>query len=461
MRGYRHGSGQDRDAHELDTGDLERIIGRLTNLHHFTWDVNRDIPNCLLSKLEQQWPKAYLSIGDHDRAMTDFRALTSPLTQSMNFCILNHTATITATDQLEQYSKLPELRDILLKVPQLRKLNIKFVYNWIPRHVEWVGPLAHPRLLNFPLKSSDRLPTLTDLTFSGPPETYEFNLEHCQLLRHCVDFSHIRRLDFGISCPQFFFEEIGPHLRNLRSLTMGIRTGNRRYTHWPQGPLTCNNFDTIYHFLDYKPVLDVPALDELRITNFNAAPASDFINIFETQSSLRVFSYHASLNRPRKLEYALSINQLREIQDRFGDLSHLELDLPLLGGKWPLRHAKAVSRFNHLTTLILFIELGADASDFAGEFHQDSMGSVPFPPINAKLARQVTIDLFKSFFTHDAYARLQNLEVRFLHQRIEDRGQKFDTECPVKIRRAIRDDAPSPLEGGFTIECKDRWTTGY
>ncbi|KAL8947811.1 MAG: hypothetical protein Q9222_005950, partial [Ikaeria aurantiellina] len=316
MRAYRFGSNHDHDRDEIDSDDLEKILGRLSNLHHFTWDVNRDIPTSVILRLEQHWPDVHLSIGDHDRATTDFRALTSPLLQSMSFCILNHTATTTATHQLEQYSKLPELRDILLKVPNLRKLDIKFVYNWIPRRVNWSGHLANPRLLNLPLEPLDRLPTLTDLTFSGPPETYEFTLEHY----------------LGFSCPQFFFEEIGPQLENLESLTMGIRIGNRRYTHWPQGPLTCSDMSTVYRFLE-----QVPYLHELRITDLGVAPAYHAPFILETQTSLQVLSYHASLDRSgrkRRDPYTLTTAGLLALKSRFVDLSHLEIDLPLSDGKW-------------------------------------------------------------------------------------------------------------------------------
>lgn len=85
--------------------------------------------------------------------------------------------------KLEQNSKLPKLKENLLNAPNLRSLDIKFKYNWMPPEVTWLGITATPRLLNLPLNSTDRLPTLQELTFSGPPETYEFDRPRCQLLR--------------------------------------------------------------------------------------------------------------------------------------------------------------------------------------------------------------------------------------------------------------------------------------
>ena len=38
-----------------------------------------------------------------------------------------------------------------------------------------------------------------------------------------------------------------------------------------------------------------------------------------------------------------------------------------------------------------------------------------------------------------------------------DRGQKYEVEKSVKIRPVVRDDAPSPLDGGLAVEARRRW----
>lgn len=83
------------------------------------------------------------------------------------------------------------------------------------------------------------------------------------------------------------------------------------------------------------------------------------------------------------------------------------------------------------------------------------------PPLNNLKARDTAINLFKSFFIHNEYAYLTELEICFKHQRQEDRGQRFEVEIPVKIKRMVRDDAPSPLEGGFTVGTRTRWPRGW
>ncbi|KAL8976447.1 MAG: hypothetical protein Q9205_007545, partial [Flavoplaca limonia] len=311
-------------------GDLVAVIERLHRLLAFRWNVKRPIPEAIIAKLEHRWPDAILSVGAHNHPTIDTRSLYSPLLRSLSFCILNHTATVTATSQLEQYSKLPELREILLRSSNLQKLDIKFEYNWLDRKAVWTGITARPHVLNLPLQPSDRLPSLQELTFSGPPETYEFTREHCRLWKQCMDWSHLRRLDLGISCPQYFFEEIGSCLTNLRSLAMGIRIGDRYFTHWAQGPLTSNNINVVTNFITC-----IPMLQELSLTNFVSGESDLFQSIRTKCTSLRKLYYHASINRHDHLVkpyilYPVLVATISELLE----LRQLTFDFPLLDGHW-------------------------------------------------------------------------------------------------------------------------------
>ena len=186
---------------EFDEVSLETIIGRLSRLRSFRYpfcfpslwhfmvlfanrfqlEYQHPYTRTCDNILEQRWPDVELRVGNYDRPELDTRLLSSPLLQSLSFCVLNHTTTLVATDQLAQYSYFSELREMLQKAPNLKELDIKFQYNWRRRRVDWSGKTT--RALNLPLESSDRLPSLHKLSFSGPPETYEFSLEHCQLLK--------------------------------------------------------------------------------------------------------------------------------------------------------------------------------------------------------------------------------------------------------------------------------------
>ncbi|KAL8696302.1 MAG: hypothetical protein Q9224_002865 [Gallowayella concinna] len=407
----------------------------------------------MIAKLEQHWPGVKLSVGSHNNPNTDTRLLCSPLLHSLSFCILNHTATVVATDQLGQYSKLPELREVLLRSPNLRKLDIKFEYNWMGRRVHWSGITAEPHVLNLPLQPSDRLPPLRELTFSGPPETYEFDLKHCRLWKQCMDWSQLRRLDLGISCPQNFFEVFGGNLPSLKALTMGMRVGDRNYTHWPYGPLTCDNPSRIKNFIQ-----SLPPLLELNLTDLDLLVELFNFEIPGYHRSLRKLYYHASINRSdRSRHYTWSESHLLALRDRCRDITDLTIDLPLVKGTLSREHVRAVTLFDRLDTLKVFVELNYRASDFSPQYYRDVDGSGPMPPLDLKVARGAAVFLFKSFFVNNPYAHLRSLEICFLRQRLEDRGQKFDNENSIKITRLERDDAPGPLDGGYIIEGSGNW----
>ena len=262
--------------------------------------------------------------------------VSSPLLHSLRYPIHNYTATVVATDQLAQYSRLPELKNILLTSTNVRRLDIEFNYNWIEQGTQWRKISATPHPLQLPLTPSDRLPTLNELSFSGPPETYEFDFAHCQLFRQCMDWSHLTRLDIGISCPQHFFQQIGPSLCSLRSLTMGIRTGNRSWLHWRQGPLTCENLEPVQEFLK-----SVPGLQELRILDMCHAAKTIAPVILNSHKSLQTFSYISSMHRnwhrpmnAEKLPYTWTQHQLYDLCQQNPDLFALEINFPLEDGHW-------------------------------------------------------------------------------------------------------------------------------
>ncbi|KAL8889627.1 MAG: hypothetical protein Q9215_003135 [Flavoplaca cf. flavocitrina] len=358
------------------------------------------------------------------------------------------------TSQLEQYSKLPELREILLRSSNLQKLDIKFEYNWLDRKAVWTGITARPHVLNLPLQPSDRLPSLQELTFSGPPETYEFTREHCRLWKQCMDWSHLRRLDLGISCPQYFFEEIGSCLTNLRSLAMGVRIGDRYFTHWAQGPLTSNNINVVTNFITC-----IPMLQELSLTNFVSGESDLFQSIRTKCTSLRKLYYHASINRHDHLVkpyilYPVLVATISELLE----LRQLTFDFPLLDGHWPTHLANDIAKLARLDTLKIFIELRREATDFAAAYHVDPVdGGYDFPPLNLELAIEVATGLFMSFFAHSAYACLTKLEICFLRFQCEDRGQTFENQNSIQVTRLERDDAPSPLDGGYVVVGDGKW----
>jgi len=230
----------------------------------------------------------------------------------------------------EQRSRLPELRNVLLNNTKLRVLDIRTQSNF-SRGMRGPGDHTKFRSMNLPLQPSDRFPPLHELRFSGSA-TYEFELSHAKLWSQCMDWSQLRTLDLGISCPQHFFEEIGSQLIGLRSLTMGIGTGPRNYVVWKFGPMTCDTLQPASQF-----IASLSGLQELHITDLDAAAEKIVPTIVQTQTSLQVLSYHTSMHRrlePKMLPCTWTTAQLDELQQRAPNLSRLSIDLPLEDGKW-------------------------------------------------------------------------------------------------------------------------------
>ena len=120
-----------------------------------------------------------------------------------------------------------------------------------------------------------------------------------------------------------------------------------------------------------------------------------------------------------------------------------------------------MATFSRIRRLKVIVELNRDASDFSAKYHQDVYGSVTLPPLNDALAREVTEGLFKDFFKYNSYARLHSLEVCFIRKEEADRGQTSNIEFPFKIVRSIRDDAPSPSDGGYELFSPGKWLRGW
>lgn len=318
------------------------LFGHHTCSQITSWDLNMDIPRPILSILEQQWSDVKLSVTNHDRLETKLPLLATPLLRSLRF---NATPGPSGTyDKLDGYSKMPELREIMLNAPNLRKLDITFAPYWMNRNV------ADPNILQLPLKSTDRLPSLHELIFSGPPDTYEWNSQHCTLLRQCMDCSQLRLLDLGLSCPGPLFEEIGGSLPNLRLLTIGIRTGEARLTIWRQDPPSCRTLGPTIRFINI-----VRGLHQLDITDFD--PAADVLasTIINSQQALQRLSYRVSSVGWRSLpQHLWTASRLQELREQCPNLSHLEIDFPLVEQKWASRSShKLLHRVISLTTIIV------------------------------------------------------------------------------------------------------------
>ena len=120
-------------------------------------------------------------------------------------------------------------------------------------------------------------------------------------------------------------------------------------------------------------------------------------------------------------------------------------------------YATTLSTFKLLKTLKVEIELNSDTSNFLMSSVEDIGWGRSGPCLNLELGREVTLGLWRSFFIDDPYAWLTELTVRFTRLQCYDRIDFVELEFPIKIKRHERDDAPSPLDNGFTLDSPRKW----
>ena len=275
-----------------------------------------DIPDPILSFLEQSRPAVKLHINTHRRLESNLSHVEMPLIQSLCFLITHKLAR-----EYDRQSRMAQLKEILLHVPNLRKLEIELARYWRDRRI------GNHHGLRLPLNPSDRLPSLHELIISGSPGLYEFDLQHCRLLGQCADWSLLRRLDLGHSCSQYLFDELGPRLHRLRSLTIGIRLGTTRISRWCREPVDLDSLDPVIRF-----IRSVAGLHELRVWDQNCNARKMIAVIIESQRSLQRLSYRL-VNPPHRFSKNLkewTTSQLLDLRDNCPDLSSLQLYAPLL-----------------------------------------------------------------------------------------------------------------------------------
>ena len=153
--------------------------------------------------------------------------------------------------------------------------------------------------------------------------------------------------------------------------------------------------------------------------------------------------------------------------------------LPLIDGKWishlatftiapaqkdpihqPVEYVDIFARCCNFRTLKFSVQLGREASDFAGPYEQDPMGTLPFPKFDDRLARMVVGKMFRSFFDNDPAAKLIALSVTFERDLQWDRAQTETIQFPIRIckRESVE---KSFFHGGCFFNDPGKWVKGH
>ncbi|KAH0566254.1 hypothetical protein GP486_000352 [Trichoglossum hirsutum] len=444
------------DSRVFNQTSLKAIIGNLKQLNAFSWNAAKWIPEDVITKLEDQWPDARLSVTNHRRLDAadedmniDIRLLSSPLLHSLRFTI--HYLGI-GTDN-GTLSELPKLKEILLKSSRLKVLHLKLCQG-IPTYPNdyrrfKIDISKAPQWLYLPLLPSDRLTPLHELMLSDWPPYY-LSRQHCEIWRECMDWSQLRCLDLGAGCPGNFFEALLGRVPNLKSLRMGFDTTSR-----PYGRLTCVDPTFVQGFIE-----SIDSLHELFITNQVRDPGILFPAIVKHHESLQTLAFHT----PPDTSFRHSgpgvwtTEQLTQLREQFTKLSRLEIDLSLADSKLPSPTTTALALFSHLRAMKLYLEIPIEACDFSDEYRYDVWGAELPPPLIRDKCNDLAVSLFQQFFKNNLHSLLTHLEVCFIRLDIWDSIDSETVINPLHVRRSERDDAPRPGEGGFRVEFVSRWS---
>ncbi|KAF1999411.1 hypothetical protein P154DRAFT_231586 [Amniculicola lignicola CBS 123094] len=193
----------------LNSDILVRLMGKFQGLYSFSWNVDHPMPSRLLDAFHTLRPATRLCVSTKT---FDPVLFSSPQLYSLKYSIacksLSSPPTRSFFRRLKNVlSKSTSIRVLVLEAhndPQLSLLD----------SVD-VGPL------NLPLSSGDRLPAIESLDIQVPK--YDFDPIHCGLLLVAVDFTKLRRLSFGASCPNEFFRHLTGKVPNLESLEFGYQ----------------------------------------------------------------------------------------------------------------------------------------------------------------------------------------------------------------------------------------------
>lgn len=267
------------------------------------------MPESVLDKLTVTWPDLELSVHVLDRhkavlhRQMDIRLLSSPLLKSLTYNIIR--GGYHARDPAP--SEWPKLTQALVAGGQVRVLRIQSQPDGSSYNGTEILDDAEPKkLMRLDITSGTRLPALEEFGLFqqrdyGDP-TYLWDEEHCHMLRDSMDWSRLRKLDFGIDRPDAFFTTFTGLLPQLKALRFGAHN---------------ESFGPVIGFMDSVTALE--ALDIGRSQYFFDALWPSVMKHKDTLKELVL--------RPSRSAYH-SLQYLEMIAEQFPLLECLGWDIP-------------------------------------------------------------------------------------------------------------------------------------
>ncbi|RDL35315.1 uncharacterized protein BP5553_07246 [Venustampulla echinocandica] len=435
---------------EFDEAVLEKILRSLKALHSFSWKTERFIPKSVKAIFHARFPSARLCYTNTSRGrdanagreynmVMDLEILTSPQLHSLSYTFLKE-------DSGSSRSELPIMARIMTASKNLRILRFvcepdrRFHFEDYYGFYERFGSDGHGSK-NLPFSAftlDDQLEPLEELAFSSDPlraeSFYDFSDSHCNAWRYCMDWSKLRTLDLGGQGPSPFFEIFRGYVPNLKSLSFTLTRGGL-----PN--IGVENVRIIGNFLD-----SINGLEQLCVTNAtNGFFPILWSHVKRHGPTLRTLKTSNVLNATWKWTEPA----LLELLQSCPELTELTVDVELGRGiqpngekesVWPKRSFSTLSQFTLLRTLHIAIVLDNPETS----------------PGGLAAASTLATDSFVDFFRHNPLSRLRSLQLTATKAEYAPIQEIYYSIVVINVKRQERDDAPSPINGGFEVEAKRR-----
>ncbi|KAH7069332.1 hypothetical protein FB567DRAFT_565062 [Paraphoma chrysanthemicola] len=421
----------------VPTEDLMNILNKVSEhgtLTKLSWETSAHMPCSVLEKLQTTWPDLALSVcvldrqevTNHRHRQMDVKLLSSPLLRTLTYNVYNQGYYANEPAR----SEWPKLTQAIAKGGSVRVLNIDNRSDGSPYSGAKVindddeDPGKYMRL---DLTPGLRLPALEEFTMrSWGNATYLWDDAHAQMLRDAMDWSRLRKLDFGSDRPDAFFSAMTGTMPNLRSLRFGTQDG-------VVGPAQ--------RFLD-----SIDALESLDIGRAQGAIDTLWPSILNHKDTLRELILHPTFGSYYSHHY-IDLDRLETIRKEFPLLERLGWDAPCTSNI-DSEHLKLLSRMN-LKKLDLFLHVPFTSSAYAAELVQNAMGSIPAPKFTREAAQTAAIGLMNKLSLGKSRP-LEWLTIQFTRTGLEDRAQPYLMFADLQVRQA-------KTGSGYEVRGKQEW----
>jgi hypothetical protein len=229
------------------------------------------------------------------------------------------------------------------------------------------------------------------------------------------------------ACPGGLIKKLqSQHRRHVRKIK-SLDTCYAKTSSW--GRYACAGDLGIVH----KFIRTIDALEVLSIRTLEEDVSGLWPVIFRQADSLTSLTF-----RPyRDCNFiAVTPQTVSEIASRLPHLVHLGIDVSLQDAEAALKEVAKppgqpqeessideLVKMSGLKEVELFIKLPMEASSFCGRNTFSSVGTTSNPPIKPKVSLRLAECIFNKFLTHDAQSSLERVNIHFLRNSYEDRGQ--------------------------------------